>query len=309
MAKIGLFDVDSHNFPNLAIMKISSYHKNNGDEVEFVRDFEYYDKVYKSKVFTFSSEREVSFNCDCVVYGGTGYELNSKLPEEIEKQRPDYSIYPQYDYAVGYLTRGCPRNCPFCIVGKKEGFESYKISDISSFYNGQKEIKLLDPNITACNDRVELLRQLKDTKAKIDFTQGLDIRFMTDDVIDLILQMNVKMLHFAYDRMNQKDLIEKNLIKFRNKSGYKRNKVSVFILTNYETSFDEDLYRIKFIKDLGFQPYMMIYNKQNELYGKSKYLRLQQYVNAPRFFWGCSFKEFQELQFKNSKWKLEISEI
>ena len=295
-------DVDSHNFPNLALMKISNYHKLKDDIVEFVKDFESYDKVYKSKIFTFSEEKSMMFNCDNIFFGGTGYDLHNKLPDEIEKQFPDYSIYPQYDYAVGFLTRGCPRNCPFCIVGEKEGFTSYKVSDLDSFYDGQKEIKLLDPNITACNDRIDLLSQLSKTKAKIDFTQGLDIRFMTDDVIDLILQMNVKMLHFAYDRMNQCELIERNLFNFQKKSGYKRNKVSVFVLVNYETTLEEDLYRLEYIRSLNFQPYVMIYDKQKLKRGKSIYLRLQRWVNNPRFFWEYeSFEKYQNENYK-TKW-------
>lgn len=296
---IGLIDVDSHNFPNLALMKISAYHKSIGDNVSFVDDFGSYDTVYKSKVFTFSKEDEKIYSCDNIISGGTGYNLDSKLPKEIESMSPDYSLY-NYDYAVGYLTRGCPRRCPFCIVAEKEGTISYKVSDLNSFWNGQKEIKLLDPNITACKDLIPLLNQLIDSKASIDFTQGLDIRFMTDEVIDMILQMNVKTIHFAYDRMNQSQLIEKRLSRFREKTGYGRNKVSVFVLVNYETTIEEDMHRLDFIRSVGFRPYVMIYDKHKLPYGKSVHPRLQRWVNNVAFFYKYKdFNEYQQASYKH----------
>src|SRR5690606_4285826 len=114
---------------------------------------------------------------------GTGYDLDNKLPPEIENIYPDYSLYNIKNTAYGFLTRGCPRNCPFCIVGKKEGLKSYQVADLKQFWNRQREIVLLDPNLLACKNRIELLQQLIDSGAWVDFTQGLDIRLMTDDVI------------------------------------------------------------------------------------------------------------------------------
>jgi len=297
---VGLIDVDSHNFPNLALMKISSYHKSNGGVVDWVKDGGKYDKVYKSKVFTFSEEKNYIFDCDDVVIGGSGYDLKNVLSVEIESCFPDYTIYPNVDYAVGYMTRGCPRDCPFCIVGEKEGIKVSFVGNLESFWNGQKKIKLLDPNITASRNVLNLMDQLIESKAEIDFTQGLDIRFMTEKVIEKILKMRVKTIHFAYDRMNQKELIERNLTKFKEMTGFRRSKVSVFILVNYETTVEDDLYRIMFVRNLGFQPYVMIYNKHEIERGKSIYPRLQRWCNMPSVFWKYdNFNEYQRDTYKS----------
>ena len=139
--KIGLIDVDSHNFPNLYLMKLSAYHKAAGDTVEWWRPFRRYDIVYKSRVFTdtYSKDEITVRNAARVIKGGTGYGTDNALPYDVEHTRPDYSLYPQFSgTAYGFLSRGCPRNCGFCIVSGKEGRESVKTADLSEFWNGQK---------------------------------------------------------------------------------------------------------------------------------------------------------------------------
>jgi EAL domain-containing protein (putative c-di-GMP-specific phosphodiesterase class I) len=159
--KIGLIDVDGHNFPNLALMKISAYHKAKGDDVEWVFPLDSYDIVYQSKVFddTYSKDIDYYPMADKIIKGGTGYGLNNVLPDEIEHIYPDYSLYPELtkETAYGFLTRGCPRACDFCIVADKEGRRSYKVADLSEFWNGQKYIKLLDPNLLSFLD-VQIVR-------------------------------------------------------------------------------------------------------------------------------------------------------
>ena len=137
--KIGLLDVDSHNFPNLCLMKISAYHKARGDEVEMLNGFMHYDKVYVSKVFdeTYSPDYLYPIYADEVVKGGTGYGLKDNLPDEIEHIMPDYSLYGIDDMAYGFLTRGCPRGCKFCIVGEKEGLKSHQVADLDEFWGGR----------------------------------------------------------------------------------------------------------------------------------------------------------------------------
>lgn len=203
--KIGLIDVDSHNFPNLCLMKISAYHKSKGNYVEWWNGFEHYDIVYKSRVFTdeYTQDENTAINADIVISGGTGYGLENVLPTEIENQYPDYELYSIKNIAYGFLTRGCPRNCPFCIVGQKEGLCSRKVADLSQFWRGQKEIKLLDPNLLACKGHMELLQQLSDSKAWVDFTQGLDIRLINEAIVSLMNHIKTKMLHFAWDNPKQ----------------------------------------------------------------------------------------------------------
>ena len=167
---------------------------------------------------------------------------HKELPKEIEKMFPDYSIYPQFDFAVAMTSRGCPRGCSFCHVAAKEGRCSVKVADVSDFWNGQKHIEVLDPNITACRDKHDLFMQYADTKATINFNQGLDIRLITDMDIADINTMRIKSLHFAWD--NPKDDLKPKFEKFAKGFKRKSNIGMVYCLTNYNSTMEENLYRI-----------------------------------------------------------------
>ena len=199
--RVGLVDVDGHNFPNLCLMKLSAWHKAQGDDVEFAIPLMPYDRIYMARVFddTYTHDDLTAYQCDDIRKGGTGYGLDNKLPYEVEHMFPDYSLYGITDTAYGFLTRGCPRHCHFCIVGDKEGLVSRKVADLSEFWNGQKNIKLLDPNTIACPQWKELLQQLIDSKAKVDFTQGVDIRLMTEEKAEMLTKIDLEMIHFAWD--------------------------------------------------------------------------------------------------------------
>ncbi len=294
MSKIGLW-TDSHNFPSLPLMKLSAYHKAMGDEVEMYMPINQYDLVYASKVFSFTDDIDTNsvIQADEVRRGGTGYCINvkngrevfdnsknSSLPREIEHIYPDYALYPQYKYAVGFLTRGCPRNCGFCVVGEKEGLCSKQAADLNEFWRGQKEIKLLDPNILACENYESLLKQLAESKARVDFTQGIDIRLTNPDNIELLNKIKVTMLHFAWD--NPKQDLTRYFRRFSEHTKIKsdRNKV-VYVLTNYNSTLEEDLYRIYTLRELGYSPYVMIYQKEN---APKVIRRLQRWVNCRWIF-------------------------
>lgn len=304
--KIGLIDVDGHNFPNLALMRISSYHKARGDEVEWwFSDLVHYDIVYMSKVFSNSYSPDIPepLNADLVIKGGTGYAISlvdgkevydkgkdMPLSEEIESCFPDYSLYPQYDYAVAMTSRGCPRGCGFCHVAAKEGRCSVKVADVSDFWNGQKRIQCMDPNITACKDKRDLFAQYKATGARILFNQGLDIRLINDDDINDLNSMKLESLHFAWDDP-QVDLFGKFKWFSEKYIGVKRHLTEVFCLTNYENCSVEEhieraLYRIYKLQECNgeYNPFIMIYDKPN---ADRRLWRLQRWCNNKYFFRSC----------------------
>ena len=292
--KIGLIDVDGHNFPNLALMKISAWHKSRGDEVEWCFPLDHYDIVYQSKVFddTYSPDIDWTPNADVIHKGGTGYGLDNKLPDDIEHMYPDYSLYPELtkDTAYGFLTRGCPRHCDFCIVGDKEGLRSTKVADLSEFWSGQKNIVLLDPNILACKDRMELLDQLIESKAIVDFSQGLDIRLTNEAVAKKLSKIRVKRLHFAWDNADQ------DLTPYfkRFTEAYSRKSSSgkvVYVLTNFNSTMEENLYRIYTLRDLGYDPYVMVYDKPH---APKEIRHLQRWCNNKILFKSCpDFRDYK----------------
>lgn len=289
-------------------MKISAWHKVRGDSVEWYEPMfsGHFDKVYLSKVFSFTPDFDYPIDADEVERGGTGYCIslvngrevfdpskNKNLPYEIEHIYPDYSLYPELtkDTAYGFLTRGCPRGCDFCIVEKKEGRCSVKVADLSEFWAGQKNIVLCDPNILACKDWKELLQQLIDSGATIDFNQGLDIRLMTEEKARMLSAMKIKEIHFAWDRYEDKDKILPRLKLFADVTNMKpsSHKAIVYTIVNFDTTIEQDLDRIYTLREIGYWPYVMIYDKEH---CKRVYKDLQRWVNNRIIFGKC--KRFED---------------
>ena len=293
--KVGLVDVDGHNFPNIPLMKLSAWHQQQGDSVEWYSPLTsgHMDRVYLSKVFSFTPDYPYEIDSDEIIRGGSGYaiqlvdglevydkSLDKNLPDEIDHIYPDYELYPELtkDTAYGFLTRGCPRNCDFCHVGAKEGRCSVKVADLSEFWKGQKNIVLCDPNLIACKDWKDLLQQLIDSKAKIDINQGIDIRLMNPEKAEMLSRLRVKNIHFAWDKYEDKEMILPKFQMFREISGWNYRKMTVFVLTNFNSTFEQDLERVYILRDMGYNPYIMIYDKAHTT-GKDNVRKLQRWVN------------------------------
>lgn len=296
--RVGLIDVDGHNFPNLPLMKISAYHKSRGDSVEWYEPLfsGHMDKVYMSKVFTFTPDYPYCINADEIIKGGTGYSYpdgGEELPEEIEHIYPDYQLYKDAfpDTAYGFLTRGCPRGCDFCIVGKKEGRYARKVADLSEFWNGQKNIVLLDANMFACKEWKDLSVQLIESGAWVDFSQGCDIRLMTDEKAEYIKRMKIKQVHFAWDRYEDKEKIVPQFERFKEITQWDYRKLGVYVLCNFNTTFEQDLDRVYTLRELGYNPYVMLYEK-DKLPAGHRLKLLQRWVNNRIIFRSC--KRFEE---------------
>ena len=305
--KIGLIDVDGHRYPNLALMKISAYHKWRGDQVEWhMGGLFHYDIVYMAKVFSsaYSKDIEEPLNADRIIKGGTGYAISLKdgkevfdtdqhtdLPEEIEKQFPDYSIYPQYGFAVSMTSRGCPRRCAFCHVKDKEGTRTRKVADVDDYWCGQDEIKVLDSNITACASRYDLLDQYARTGATIDYVGGLDIRLLDGECVKILNRTKLKQVHFAWD--NPQDDLTDKFVRYASLATHKpKGRYGmVYVLTNYGSTIGEDLYRIRTLRDLNYDPYVMVYNKPN---APKEIKDLQRWCNNKIIFGSCEWEDYMK---------------
>lgn len=199
--KIGLVDVDGHAkkkkwgatiYPNIALAKIARWHKAQGDEVEWAIPFFHYDRVYMSKVFNFSPDERTAWDADEVIKGGTGYDISSRLPDEIDRMQPDYSIYPHIpeDTAYGFLTRGCPNKCKWCVVPRKEGAIRPYMDVDEIAIEGRTKLVLMDNNILAARDyAMEQFEKIIERGYRVDFNQALDARLVTDDFARLLAKM------------------------------------------------------------------------------------------------------------------------
>lgn len=278
MIRVGLIDVDGTGYPNLPLMKLSAWHKAQGDTVEWYDPLftGHMDKVYLSKVFSFTPDFIYSIDADEIVRGGSGYAIklvngkeeydttqDGQLPYEVEHIYPDYSLYGITDTAYGFLTRGCPRGCGFCHVEAKEGRASRKVADLTEFWRGQKNIVLCDPNILACREWRDLLQQLVDSGSWVDFNQGLDIRLMTPEKAEMIGRIKIRNIHFAWDQYGDIDKIVPKFREFKEITGIDYRKLGVYVLCGYDTTIEQDLERIYTLRDLGYSPYVMLYNKDS----------------------------------------------
>lgn len=286
---IGLVDVDGHNFPNFALMRISAWHKAQGDNVEWAMPmFGNYDRVYQSKIFTFTPDK-TDFDGQCeVIRGGTGYDVRSQLDPLMECiTEMDYSLYPQYPFSIQFLSRGCIRRCPFCLVHDKEG-RIHSVLPAQLNPNG-KWIEVLDNNFFANPQWLASVQYLMEVGQPVNL-HGVDIRIMNEEQAYWLNRLRLRRsIHIAWD-LPDIDLTDK----LREVTHYiKPYKLMCYVLIGFNSTVEQDMYRIERLRELGIKPYVMPYRDFENNRIPSQYEKdLAQYVNKPMIFKTCSFADF-----------------
>ena len=286
--KIGLIDVDGHKFPNFALMKIANHHRQQGDTVEWVNHFERYDKVYKSKIFTFTPDNTFAVQSDEIVKGGTGYKIYNDL--FCDDTEPDYTLYPQYQHAYGFLTRGCIRHCPWCIVPKKEGvIRDYR--DIATILQGRKTAILMDNNVLASTHGLQQLEKIIDIGCKVDFNQGLDSKLVTDEIAKTLSKIKwIRFLRFACDTTSAVEPLVKAIEKL-NRYGIKNYRIFVYMLVKDVSEANE---RCKVLKRLGVNPFAQTYRDyDNNILPTAEQKRFAWYVNQKAVFKATEWENYK----------------
>lgn len=298
--KISLVDVDGTGFPNFALMKISAWHKKQGDTVDWYSPlFSHPERIYASKIFTFTPDfTDYSVNDPDPICGGTGYDAKIKLPEEIDRMLPDYSIYPEIKYAIGFLSRGCIRNCPWCIVPKKEGgikrYSSIETAATGADLKQRKHVVLMDNNFLAndvdfITEQIEISRRLN---LYLDFNQGLDARLINEDFARLLCLVKwERYIRFSCDTQSMIRPVCEAMKQLR-KAGYK----NWFFIYFLAIDADETLDRITRVinADEKVTPYVMPYRELNGngqiINAKTK--RLARWANRAWIRKSCRFSEY-----------------
>lgn len=291
--KIGLIDVDGHSlFPNLALMKLSAFHKKQGHSVEFANAmFQDYDIVYKSKVFTFTPDDNEIYNCE-VIKAGTGYkDYTTILPYEIEHICPDYDLYNS-DFAYGFLTRGCINNCQWCIVPAKEG-KLRPNADIEEFISDKKQAILLDNNVLASDYGLNQIEKIIRLGIRVDFNQGLDVRIASKNkyILDLLSKVKwIRHIRFACDSLSQLEPIIR-VTEELSKRGVKPYRIFVYTLIK-ET--EDALIRLNKLKELGVTPFAQPYRDFNNLTKPTiEQKKIARWCNHKAIFNSINYSEYK----------------
>lgn len=286
--RIGIYAVDGGTYPNVALMKISAYHKERGDSVEWAIPLESYDRVYESKLFTFTPSPSWQWMADKVVRGGTGYDIESKLPDDIERITDvDWSLYSRSNFSVNFLSRGCIRNCPFCLVRRKEGY-IHSVRPLTVPDQAQW-VEILDNNFFA-NPKLDDAAQWVHDWGKPITLHGVDVRMMTDYHYRILQTFKMHgRIHVAWD--NPKDNI---LPMIEQMTKYiKPWRIVCSVLVGFNSTIQEDLMRILSLDYIGVSPFVMVYRDYTTNTEPDKLLKhLQRWCNRREIFKTCIFNEY-----------------
>lgn len=281
---IGLHDSDKTGFPNLALMKISAWHKAQGDTVEWWNPMFPYDRVYSSKVFTFTPE--CAYLPPDTVKGGTGYGIYEDLPEGIDAMFPDYSIYPDCKHAIGFLTRGCIRHCPWCVVPRKEGairpyrtWREIKRPD-------SRDIVFMDNNILACPHGIEQIRDMIGQDVRVDFNQGLDARLISPEVAALLARLKwIRFVRMSCDTDAMLPVVLE-AVRLLGAEGVKPYRVFVYLLVQDIESAER---RTLALRDAGVEVFAQPYRDfERNIEPTTEQKRFTRWVNMKGIFKQCA---------------------
>ncbi len=289
--KVGLISVDGRHFPNLALMRLSAWHKQRGDDVEWWCGFTRYDRVYLSKVFTFTPDFDTVIEADEIVTGGTGYKDYRNLPPEVEKTAPDYSIYPQYPWAVGFLTRGCVRHCPWCIVPQKEGWirpaadwEDIKRPD-------SREIIFLDNNVLASDFGLEQIERMGGENVWVDFNQGLDARLITPWTAELLSDLRWKrFVRLSCDTSEMLPVIEQATA-YLLEAGIAKSRLWAYVLVKDVADAHQ---RVLALRNMGILPFAQPYRDFEKGEPTEEQKAFARWVNRRPVFQSCAWEDYRK---------------
>lgn len=289
--KIGLIDVDGHGgFPNLALMRLSAWHKKQGDNVEWWNGFERYDRVYMSKVFTFTPDFDAVINADEIVTGGTGYKDYGSLPPEIEAIFPDYSIYPKFKQAIGFLTRGCIRNRPWCIVPQKEGTIRAAATWREIKRPDSREIIFMDNNVLACNHGLEQIEDMGGQPVRVDFNQALDARLITPEIAKMLARLRwIKFVRLACDTSEMLPVIER-AISYLKEAGISPSRFWAYALVQ---DVGEAHSRVLALQKMGVAPFAQPYRDFDGGEPTEEQKVFARWVNRKELFKTCALENFE----------------
>ena len=289
--KVGLVAVDGHNnFPNLALMRLSAWHKSCGDQVEWWNGFEHYDRVYQSKVFTFTPDFDSVINADEIITGGTGYKDYGTLPPAVEAMPPDYSIYPQFKRGIGFLTRGCIRQCPWCLVPHKEG----KIRPAADWEEirrpDSREIVFLDNNVLASDFGLEQIDRMGGKPTWVDFNQGLDARLIISETAKLLARLHwIRFIRMSCDTNDMLPVVERAAAYLR-EAGAAPSCFWAYVLVR---DVEDAHQRVMTLREMGIEPFAQPYWDYDGGEPNLEQKAFARWVNHRAILHSCTWEDYQ----------------
>ena len=290
--RIGLIAVDGRNsFPNLALMRLSNWHKQRGDTVEWWTGFTHYDRVYMSKVFTFTPDFDTVINAEEIITGGTGYKDFGSLPPKVEACPPDYTLYPNWKPAVGFLTRGCCRCCDFCIVPRKEGAVHPAATWKEIKRPDSREMILLDNNVLASDYGLEQIDRMGREQVWVDFNQGLDARLITPEIAGMLARLHwIRLIRLACDTSEMLPVI-RQATSYLKEAGVSQSRFWAYALVR---DVEEAHRRVMALREMGVEPFAQPYRDYDGGEPTEEQKAFARWVNRKSLFKSCTWESYKK---------------